>query len=156
FAEHVALEAEVGVISGPPTIGEHVISRPINSSTWGYETGIQPEDAFAAGPASYLELKGGRLLRPRWQGDGAVGMFRREPQFHWEYLARLVPSTGKLSNLSADISGDRVVAQGIDAAYVWDLPTSFTQPAPRYDNFNTGTAAGWSQQTGSDFAVVTG
>jgi hypothetical protein len=115
---------------------------------------LRPADAFAAGVAGYIELKDGRLLRPRAQDDGAVGVFQRVSPGEWEYLAKLVPSTGRLSGRSADSSGNRVVAQGSDAVYVFDLPDDFSQPLPLQDDFQLGSAPAWSPQPGGSFSVV--
>ena len=155
FAARVGLQGNVAIVSGSASSGEYVFVRDA-SGVWNDESKFRPADVFAAGLPEYLELEGGRLLRPRAQDGGAVGVFRRSAPGEWEYLAKLVPSRGQLTQRVADSSGNRVVAQGTDAAYVWDLPTDFSQPALRQDDFQDGNAADWLPQAGGDFAVVTG
>lgn len=154
FSDRVALEGEVAVVSGTQSSGDYVFLNGGNG--WGLDTRIRPVDTYTNWVAGFLELQNGRLLRSSLQDDGEVRVFRRASSGQWDDLARLVPSTGRLHNNSADSSGNRVIAQGMDAVYVWDLPSNFSQPERRQDDFQDGNATGWEAQAGSDFTVVSG
>lgn len=75
--------------------------------------------------------------------------------------ARLVAPKGATLGTHFDVSGRRVVASGnngyngSNTAYVFDVPASFTTtPATLQDDFQSGSAAGWSTLAGSQFAVA--
>ncbi|HEY6126443.1 MAG TPA: hypothetical protein VIV63_17445, partial [Steroidobacteraceae bacterium] len=73
----------------------------------------------------------------------------------YDHVAVLAPRGGGPLINWFDVSGNTVIASGAETAYIFELPASLTSPAPRQDNFETGSAAGWTPIAGSQFSVVT-
>jgi hypothetical protein len=86
----------------------------------------------------------------------SVSVYQADAANHYTEVARLNRAGGDIGSTSVDISGRRVVANGVyeGKAYVFELPTSFSQPALIQETFEIGNAAGWTPLAGSAWSVT--
>jgi hypothetical protein len=123
---------------------------------------LQSADAYltsatSLGRNTVIEKSGDLVLvrEPSWdRGVYVINVFRAQPGGGYQHVAVLAPRNGGSVGDSIDIGGNTVVASGSGLVYVFQLPASFTTPAPRYDNFETATATAWTPLPGSQFVVV--
>jgi hypothetical protein len=123
---------------------------------------LQSADAYltnatSLGRNTVIEKYGDLVLvrEPSWdRGVYVINVFRAQPGGGYQHVAVLAPRNGGSVGDSIDIGGNTVVASGNGLVYVFQLPASFTTPAPRYDNFETATATNWTPLPGSQFVVV--
>lgn len=84
-----------------------------------------------------------------------INVFRPESTGKYRHIAVLVAKNGVNLRSSYDISGTTIIAGGSDnRAHVFQLPSTFTVPAARSENFEAG-AANWTPQAGAQFTVAT-
>jgi hypothetical protein len=106
-----------------------------------------------------VEIGEGFLLRHAYDSDsdlGVVHVYVRHQTVSWVHAATLKARNGFLLGRIA-ISGRKVLVSGSNAAYYFELPATLTPPpAVLQDTFSGATAAGWTPQAGSTFAVVQG
>jgi len=96
----------------------------------------------------------------RGRNAGAVAVFQRNADGTLRHVAKLVASDGKQDQFfgsGSQVSGRRIVARNVlnRTAYVFELPTSLTQPATVQDDFEDGNFSTWSTLAGSTFSVAT-
>jgi hypothetical protein len=161
FGNSVAMWGWTTLASGSISSGTSVFD--IIATGWRFNQQLRPVDMFAAGVPAYIEMKENLILQQHNQPNGAVAVFQEQLEVsgsqlirRYPYVAKLVPSVGAFSYDSADLGHRIAVVQGQNAAYVYDLPTSFEQPPLRHDDFQDGNAFGWNPQTGGSFSVVNG
>jgi len=100
-----------------------------------------------------------RALRADRYFNTAINLFQQRSDGHYAYAAMLIGKGGEFVRGRADISAGNVItsndggAGDFNQVYIFNLPTSFTVPAVRRDNFESGASA-WTQTAGSQFAVV--
>ncbi len=82
-----------------------------------------------------------------------INVFRKSAGGPYEHVATLVSSDGgSLGNFG--ISSRRVMANCGNEACYFELPASFSQPAPVQHTFAGATPTGWSTSAGSAFSIV--
>jgi hypothetical protein len=91
---------------------------------------------------------------------GSVAVFQRNTDGTYRHAAKLLASDRDRDHyfsFAAEITGRRVAVGNwrTSAVYIYDLPTTLTQPATVQDNFEDGNASDWTPQAGSSFAVAT-
>jgi hypothetical protein len=141
------------------SIGNWVHSGPL----------LRPDYLDVGGPV-HLELSGPLAVMPapsdslHGRATGSVGIFERNADGTYRYAARLVASDRGADHAfgeQAEISGRRVVVRHHEgssangAAYIYELPSTLTQPSPMQDNFEDGNASDWAPVAGSTFVVAT-
>jgi hypothetical protein len=104
-----------------------------------------------------LEKGNGVVCVSAWSPDRGVrviNVFKPDANGKYQHVAVLVAKNGVDLRESFDIAGNTIIAGGADnRAHVFELPASFTTPAARYDNFESG-AGNWSQQAQAQFTVA--
>jgi len=158
FGGEVAIRGTDAIIDSPN--GPYVFRLPdVHSPV----ARLQSADAYVtrATPlprSGTLEKSGNRVLihEPSFdRGVQVVNVFRAAADGSYQHVAVLVPRNGGSIGSSVDISGNTVLATGANGVvYVFELPADFTTPAPRYDNFESGSGAAWTPLPGSQFLVV--
>jgi hypothetical protein len=85
-----------------------------------------------------------------------TSVFEADANNTFSEVARLIRPGGEERSAQVDISGRRVALGGIDEAkaFVYELPTSFVQPAQIQDTFESGNAAAWTPIAGSSWSVI--
>ncbi len=134
-----------------------------NNGGWGYAALVRRPDIAMVGDGSGIDMLNG-LTSIGYPNDpdrgsraGSVGVFQRDAAGNFSYVARLLASDASsdaLLGARVDISARRVVTTGNKAVYVFDLPSSLSQPALVQDDFEDGNALGWTPLAGSAFSVV--
>lgn len=133
------------------------------SGAWAPRGHLPNPAVINAGAASTAEIYGnlavvGYPVDPlRGTDAGSVGVFERNPDGSYRYVARLAASdaaVGAALGGKVEISGRRIIASARNAAYVFDLPPDLSQPATLQDDFEDGNANGWTTIPGSTFQVV--
>jgi hypothetical protein len=169
FGTPVALDDTRGVlvVGDLPRIGLHVADisdfPPVFPQFDPRPAGTP--DKFMMGRTRSIEINDEGLLIVGYPDDGLRGtkagsvvVFRRAADGGFEQVARLLASDARDGTSLGDqieVSGRSVIASGNNAAYIFNLPTDFTQPERRHDDFQDGNAADWTPMAGSNFAVVT-
>jgi hypothetical protein len=94
-------------------------------------------------------------------GRGAIHVYRQRADGSYEHVAILTSSTGEDLRGVVEISGRTVIASGLSPddyehrrLYFFELPANLANPAVVQDDFESGTAAGWTARPGSQLAVV--
>lgn len=159
FGSPVTMTDEVLVVGDAPWHG--LTAQQLG--LFDLDTGIGIPERFAAGAVGEIDFTDDRLLLVGYSFDslrglsnGSVAVLRRNPDGSFTQIARLVGSDGSIRlGASFAISGRRVAVTGANAVYVFELPTDFSQPARRMDDFEDGSAADWTPTAGSNFQVVT-
>jgi len=138
------------------------------SGAWNRNGSLLRPDVFNVG-FDDLRARGGRAISGHVSDatyglrSGSVSVFQRKADGKYRYAARLLASDRRPESFfgnSVDISGSRVVTVGgyteigHGKVYVFDLPASLTENGTRQDNFEDGSAADWTQTTGSSFTVA--
>ncbi len=149
---------------------EAIVDSYLGAYVYRLSNHYQPVSRIQA-PDAYLQFRISTLRDSRIKKSGDFVLVR-EPSYDrrrqvinvfranasapgtYEHVAVLVPSGGGTIIRSFDVSGNVVIASGAETAYIFELPASFTTPAIRQDNFESGNAASWSTLAGSQFSVV--
>lgn len=159
FGPHVAISGSTALVTGDIFDSVYVFDRNA-SGTWVYTGRIELPERIP-GPAKVAMRNGFAFLSFMHidHRGGVVAVLQRQSNGEFKYVARLnaTDAIGE-SDLGGqfDVSGRRVVVSGDGAAaYVFDLPTTFTQPTTQEEDFQAGNANNWTQIPGSGFAVVT-
>jgi len=126
---------------------------------------LRPADAFMQSRVSRygeskMEKSGDLVFVRELSYDRAsqvINVFRpiASAPGNYEHVAVLAPRGGGPIIDWFDVSGNVVIASGAEAAYIFELPASLRTPAARQDNFESGGAASWRPNAGSQFSVVT-
>jgi hypothetical protein len=88
-------------------------------------------------------------------GAMVINVFRPGSNGRYEQVAVLRARGGASLFGAFDVGRSTVMAYGSDqAVYVFDLPSDFSTPEPRYENFEAG-AGNWTALAGSQFTVAT-
>lgn len=157
FAGEVVLRGEDAIVDAPT--GGYVyripnLTQPVSR--------LRPADAYLKSKfRDDVQIeKSGNLVFVREvsfdRGTQVINVFRANASAPGTYahVAVLAPRGGGPLTDSFDVSGNIVIASGVETAYIFELPASLTTPTPRQDNFESGNAAGWSTLAGSQFSVV--
>ncbi len=126
---------------------------------------LQPVDSYAGGGVAFaIEKSPGLVLQRSLRGDRyenhAINAFQQRSDGSYAHAAMLVGRQGQFFRGRIDVSGRDVIAassgllEEFTQVFIWRLPASFTTPAVRQDNFESGSGATWTQTAGSQFAVV--
>ena len=75
-------------------------------------------------------------------------VFQRDSSGHFKHVAKPRGAS------SAHVSGNRAVSLANGVVHVYDLPTTFSAPNLKQDNFQDRNAYGWVPNAGSQFAVA--
>jgi hypothetical protein len=165
FGYVVAVENNSAIVAHQPSLGPQAFTRD-STGQWTNSGSVRNADllALGAGPVP-IELSGGLALlsqgEDRLHGlrTGSAAVFQRNTNGTWRSVAKLVASDRKAEQFfgHGEISGQRVAIGNLSSGtvYIYDLPTTFTQPATLQDNFEDGSASDWTPSAGSSFAVVT-
>lgn len=158
FGPSVALQGDTALVLGSDFDGVYVFDRDA-SGLWQHTGNISMPE-WGSG-ADRLRLRGNFAFASYYSVDlqsGVIAVHQRQANGQFKYVARLVARQRfPTDSLSAhiDVSGQRIVVSGNGPAYVFDLPTTFTQPAPVSEDFESGSTSAWSTNPGSGFAVAT-
>ncbi len=162
----VSIENNSAVVGARLDAGPQAFTRNA-SGQWINSGSVRSPDMLALrGGPHEIESSGGiailthpfdRLHGPQ---TGSVSVFQRNTDGTYRHIAKLLASDrgeDQYFGLTAEVSGRRVAVGDLrtSAVYVYDLPTTLTQPATVQDNFEDGNAADWTPQAGSSFAVAT-
>jgi len=131
---------------------------------------FQPTSRLQA-PDAYLQFRVSPTRNTKIEKSGDL-VFVREPGYDrsgqvinvfranasapgtYEHVAVLAPSGGGAIIRSFEVGGNVVIASGVETAYIFELPASFTNRTPRQETFEAGNAANWTTIAGSQFSVV--
>jgi hypothetical protein len=159
----VAIENNSAIVGTTAPIGHQAFTRDLTGQ-WSNSGSVRSPDHLATFP-SQIELAGGLAIVSQGQdrlhgpGTGSVAVYQRNTNGTYRPVAKLLASDRRADHFLGghEISGRRVVAGSIrgSAVYIYDLPTTFTQPVTMQDNFEDGNASDWTPQAGSSFAVAT-
>lgn len=162
----VAIENISAISAHISPLGPQAFTRGTDGQ-WTRSGSVRDADLLAIGGGpSQIELAGrlAILTQPedRLHGlhTGSVAVFQRNTNGTYRPVAKLLASDRAAERFfgfrESDISGRRVaVSSGNNASlFIYDLPTSFTQPATLQDNFEDGNASDWTPLAGGSFAVV--
>lgn len=162
----VAIENNSAVVAAALDHGPQAFTRNA-SGQWLSSGSVGSPDMLALGGGpSEIEMSGGLAIlthpRDRLHGlfTGSVGVFQRNTDGTYRHVAKLLASDradDQYFGYSAEISGRRVAVGSFrtQSVYIYDLPTTLTQPATVQDNFEDGNASDWTPQAGGSFAVAT-
>jgi hypothetical protein len=118
---------------------------------------LRAVDALSGGAVGELEKSGDLVFNQRRSGDRAadvINVFRPGNDGKYAQVAVLAAKNGVYLYSTFDVVGNTLLATGSDhAVHEFTLPTSFTSPTPRRENFEKG-AGNWTAQAGAQFAVV--
>ena len=157
FGPYVALKNEIALVSGSPEGGTHVYQRS-GINDWNRGVPIRAADSFMLGAPRRVEFRDGFVLQPQRRPDldaDVINVYQPQTGGKFRHVAQLVASDGASLGPRVDISGRTVIAGSAERAYVFELPSSLTQPALIQDTFQDGTATRWAAQPNSQFAVAT-
>jgi hypothetical protein len=120
---------------------------------------IQTLDSYMGAGRSLGFARDGDLLLQRSdspdRGAGVVHVFKRRSDASYEHVATLVGRNGQSLTGAVAISGRRVLVSGAGGlVHYFELPATFSAPAPRQDTFATGNGTGWTTSAGSAFATT--
>jgi len=143
-------------IAGDNRSGTRVY-RPAPSDAWEEFDKLQPLDShMGGGVTTVMEKNQLFLLQRNWNAEReayVINVFRKSGTEPYEHVATLVSSDGtSLGNFG--ISTRRVMASCGNEACYFELPTSFSQPAPIQHTFAAASLTGWSTSAGSAFSIV--
>jgi hypothetical protein len=152
----VAIRGDEIFIAGDNRSGTRVY-RPAPSDAWEEFDKLQPLDSYMGGGVTTVIEKNHLFLMQRnWNAEReayVINVFRKSGTEPYEHVATLVSSSGEsLGNFG--ISSRRVIASCGNEACVFELPASFTQPAPVQHTFAGATPAGWTTSAGSAFSIA--
>jgi len=171
-ARAVAFDGGTALVSGIPEVGMVKI-RGVGSNMFIDSVAPQSTDAFMLGRGNRnfpTTFEWNSLAASR--GLGIVGMFADDQRAEdagsahiyditssggARPLARLLASDAGRQDFfgrRVEMSGRRVIVGARDAAYIYDLPVDFSQPAVITDDFENGNATQWTPIAGSGFSVV--
>lgn len=165
FGHLVAIENTSAVVGNTSSIGSQVYTRNTTGQWINNGSLLSPDLLATFGPAQ-IELAGGLAIlsqpQDRLHGlhTGSAAMFQRNTDGTYRYVAKLLSSAREDDQYfggPAEISGRRVAIGNVrtQAVYIYDLPTTLTQPATVQDNFEDGNASDWTPLAGGSFAVAT-
>jgi hypothetical protein len=128
---------------------------------------LQSADAYVTARLYYrtenttIERGGGMVFIREPNADrgvNVINVYRGDHVAGYQHLAVLAARNGVNLNRQFDVAesadGVIVIASGGNSAFEFRLPADFSTPAPRYENFESGSAAGWQTVAASQFAVV--
>lgn len=149
----VALHQDRAIVNGlrsGPYIWTDLYSEPTAR--------LQAVNAYARNASTYKFAKRGELLLasafdPDFNGV-VINVFRPDASGQYQRLAILKPKTGGSINGDLEIDGNTVIAGSNHRAYIFTLPATFDDPAPRYEHFESGNGARWTPSAGAQFTVV--
>ena len=152
----VAIRGDEIFIAGDNRSGTRVY-RPAPSDAWEEFDKLQPLDShMGGGETTVIEKNHLFLLQRNWNAERdayVINVFRKNTGEPYEHVATLVSSDGvSLGNFG--VSSRRVMASCGNEACYFELPSSFTQPAPVQHSFTGATPAGWTTSAGSVFSIV--
>jgi hypothetical protein len=162
----VAIENNSAVVASALDQGPQAYTRNANGQ-WINSGSLRSPDLLALrGGPEEIQMSGGLaiLTHPydRLHGafTGSVGVFQRNADGTYRHFAKLLASDrddDHYFGFSADVSGRRVAAGSFrtQSVYIYDLPTTLTQPVTVQDSFEDGNASDWTPLAGSSFAVAT-
>jgi hypothetical protein len=146
-----AIDLPSALSSGEPNNGAYAFTRD-SSGSWSLTDRLVRPDGLALGyGVNSIDIRGGLAVL---SGGGTPGVFQRNPDNTFRYVARLIASD-RQSLWANDVSGRRIASSGSEAVYIFDLPTDLTQPATVQDNFEDGNASDWTPLAGSSFSIAT-
>jgi hypothetical protein len=165
FGPELALRANRLFVAGSNESGTYVFD--LSGANPGVPVDrLRPVDSYAGGGAAFaIEKSAGLVLQRSLRADRyentVINAFRQLADGRYAHVASLVGRSGLYVRGRIDISSDgRDVIGATSAALaeftqvvIWRLPATFTTPAVRQDNFESGAAA-WTQTAGSRFEVV--
>ena len=119
---------------------------------------VQTVNAYARNATTLKFAKDGDLLLasgfdPDF-GANVIHIFKPDADGKYEHVATLKPKAGGTLNGNLEIDGNTVIAGSNLRSYIFTLPASFTAPAPRFEDFQSGNGANWTPSAGSQFTVV--
>jgi len=151
-----AIRGDEIFIAGTNVSGTRVY-RPGESDSWEEFDKLQPLDSYmGGGEATLIQRNHLFILQRNWNAEReayVVNVFRKIDSEPYEHVATLVASRGgSVGNFA--ISGRRVIADCGGEACVFELPTSFNQPAVVQHIFAGSALTGWTTSSGSAFTIV--
>lgn len=168
FGPSVALRGDTALVSGPHAgpngaygPGTYVFNRDAGG-VWNAAPRIEWPTAMLTTTYS-IELRDNFVLQAQTNPDSfpGVDVHQRQSDGTFRYVARLTARTATQQLFhqeslgdSVAVSGRTVIVNGSDAAYIYNLPTSFAQPAVQQEDFQLGNASRWTPLAGSSFAVA--
>lgn len=147
----VGLNADDAIVDGRG--GAYVWRAPYFAEPVGRMQAI--DSAMPQSGTPVIETAAGQVFYRRTSADlGSVAhLFRAGAQGRYVELATLVPRNGAALGWDVSVAGSTVMIAGTQRVHVFQLPSSYTGPAARYDNFENGAAA-WTPSASAQFAVT--
>jgi hypothetical protein len=145
-ASPVALE------NGTLLLGGTEIFRQSSPSVWARTQNTSRADRMINVPIA-AELR--NKLTPVAFARG-VSVFQGDANNNYTEVVRLLTPGSAVRVSSVDLSGRRVVTNDLDQpkAYVFEVPTTFTQPAMIQETFQTGNAPNWTPWAASTWSLT--
>lgn len=168
FGYIVAIDNNSAIAARGSPLGAQAFTRT-SDGQWLDSGAVRDVDLLATGAGpSEIEMSGNLAIfsqpRDRLHGlhTGAVAVFERNSSGSYRPVAKLVASDRAAEQYygygfgMGDNNGRRVAVGSTrtSTVYVYDLPTTFMQPATVQDNFEDGNASDWTALAGSSFAVA--
>jgi hypothetical protein len=126
-----------------------------SSGAWAFKQYLSHPEFFSGAEAAEIR---GNLAVLTWMRS--LSVFQADSAGIFSEFARLSRPGGELVSLSLDISGRRIIAHDAfldfdPEAYIYELPTTLTQPAMVQETFQSGNAARWTPLAGGSWSVAT-
>jgi len=152
----VAIRGDEVFVAGNNLSGTRVY-RPGESDQWVEFDKLQPLDShMGGGETTVIDKNDLFLLQRNWNAEReayVINVFRKNTGEPYAHVATLVSSDGEsLGNFG--VSSRRVIANCGNEACYFELPSSFTQPAPIQHTFAAATPTGWATSAGSAFSIA--
>ena len=159
FGNEVAIRWPDVFVAGGNESGTYLF-REVPSFGFELAARIQALDSFmGSGPAGSFARTDQLLLQHAWSHDrnaNVVNVFRRRSDGSFEHVAVLAARNGASLGRAISISGRRVLVGGNanGRVHYFELPGTFTAPAPIQDTFANGNGTGWQVSAGSAFGTA--
>jgi hypothetical protein len=162
FGSRVAVAGDSILATDDQFIGVHAFAGSTTTG-WNHAATLAPADTYVTGGTPSIEMKGGLIaighpIDPQRLGSGSVEVQRRNADGTFTEIARLLGSDAQYLDLLGtyvQIDGRTIAAAARKAVYFFDLPTDLSLPPRIHETFNSGNAANWTTNAGSNFSVVT-
>ena len=151
-----AIRGDEIFIAGTNLSGTRVYRAGLSDS-WEEFDKLRPLDShMGGGVTTVIEKNHLFIMQRNWNAEReayVINVFRKSADAPYEHVATLVSSDGgSIGNFG--MSSRRVIADCGNEACYFELPATFSQPAPIQHTFAGATPTGWSTSAGSAFSIV--
>lgn len=150
----VALEGDFAVLGRAGTLRAAPELFQRTSGVWAFKQRLERPDRLVIHEATTAELRN-KLAVVSFHS--AASVFQGDSNNNYREFARLVAPGDRVGFTSLDVSGRRIVMNDAwqPRAFVYEVPTTISQPASIQDTFNSGSSARWTPIAGSSWTVAT-